>query len=98
MKFGGKISNFTKTFTGQIEVCKNISSNFSIFKKQNQINMITKEQLIETIKQLPPEFSVDEVMERILLLEKIETGLQQSQKGKVTPDEDLDKKLPKWLV
>lgn len=60
--------------------------------------MITKEQLIETIKLLPPEFSVDEVMERILLLEKIETGLQQSQKGKVTPDEDLDKKLPKWLV
>jgi len=54
--------------------------------------------LIETIKQLPPEFSVDEVMERIFLLEKIETGLQQSQKGKVTPDEDLDKKLPKWLV
>jgi hypothetical protein len=33
--------------------------------------MITKEQLIETIKLLPPEFSVDEVMERILLLEKI---------------------------
>jgi hypothetical protein len=60
--------------------------------------MITKEQLIETIKQLSPEFSVDEVMERILLLEKIETGLQQSQKGKVTPDEDLDKKLPEWLV
>ena len=98
MKFGGKISNFTKTFTGQIEVCKNISSNVSIFKIQNQINMITKEQLIETIKQLPPEFSVDEVMERILLLEKIEIGLQQSQKGKVTQDEDLDKKLPKWLV
>ena len=98
MKFGGKISNFAKTFTSQIEVCKNISSNFSIFKKQNQINIITREQLIETIKQLPPEFSVDEVMERILLLEKIETGLQQSQKGKVTPDEDLDKKLPKWLV
>jgi hypothetical protein len=98
MKFDVKISNFAKTFTSQIEVCKNISSNFSIFEKQNQINMITKEQLIETIKQLPPEFSVDEVMERIFVLEKIETGLQQSQKGKVTPDEDLDKKLPKWLV
>jgi hypothetical protein len=98
MKFDVKISNFAKTFTSQIEVCKNISSNVSIFKIQNQINMITQEQLIETIKQLPPEFSVDEVMERILLLEKIETGLQQSQKGKVTPDEDLDKKLPKWLV
>ena len=65
---------------------------------QNQFKMITKEQLIETIRQLPPEFSVDEVIDKNFLLENIEKGLQQSQKGKVTPDEDLDKKLPKWLV
>ena len=60
--------------------------------------MITKEKLLETIKQLPSKFSVDEVIDRIYLLEKIETGLQQSKKGQVTPDEELDKKLPKWLV
>ena len=60
--------------------------------------MITKEQLIATIKQLPSEFSIDEVIDRIVLLDKIETGLQQSQKGQVTPDTELDKKLPKWLV
>ena len=65
---------------------------------QNQFKMIVKEPLIETIKQLPPEFSVDEVIDKIFLLEMIEKGLQQSQKGKVTPDEDLDKKLPEWLV
>ncbi len=65
---------------------------------QNQFKMIVKEPLIETIKQLPPEFSVDEVIDKIVLLENIEKGLQQSQKGKVTPDEDLDKKLPEWLV
>ena len=52
----------------------------------------------DTIKQLPLEFSVDEVIDKIFLLENIEKGLQQSQKGKVTPDEDLDKKLPEWLV
>jgi len=60
--------------------------------------MITKEKLLETIKQLPSKFSVDEVIDRIFLLDKIETGLQQSQNGQVTTDEDLDKKLPKWLV
>ena len=65
---------------------------------QNQFKMIVKEPLIETIKQLPLEFSVDEVIDKIFLLEMIEKGLQQSQKGKVTPDEDLDKKLPEWLV
>ena len=65
---------------------------------QNQFKMIKKEPLIETIMQLPPEFSVDEVIDKIFLLENIEKGLQQSQKGKVTRDEDLDKKLPEWLV
>lgn len=65
---------------------------------QNQFKMIAKEPLIETIKQLPLEFSVDEVIDKIFLLENIEKGLQQSQKGKVTRDEDLDKKLPEWLV
>ena len=42
---------------------------------QNQFKMITKEPLIETIKQLPPEFSVDEVIDKIVLLEKINKGL-----------------------
>ena len=60
--------------------------------------MLQREKLIETIKQLPSKFSVDEVIDRIFLIDKIETGLQQSQKGEVTPDEELDKKLPEWLV
>ena len=60
--------------------------------------MLQREKLIETIKQLPSKFSVDEVIDRIFLLDKIETGLLQSQKGEVTPDEELDKKLPEWLV
>ena len=60
--------------------------------------MLTREKLIETIKKLPAGFSIDEVIDRIYLLEKIETGLQQSKKGQVTPDEELDSKLPGWLV
>ena len=100
MKISGKISYFAirQTFNGYVEVCTNLSPIFSIFILQNQFKMITKEQLIETINQLPLEFSVDEVIDKIFLLEMIEKGLQQSQKGKVTRDEDLDKKLPEWLV
>lgn len=60
--------------------------------------MIIKEPLIETINQLPLEFSLDEVIDKIVLLENIEKGLLQSQKRKVTRDEDLAKKLPEWLV
>ena len=60
--------------------------------------MLNREKVIETIKQLPDNFPLDEVIERIILLDKIETGLQQSSRGQVTPDENIDEKLPKWLA
>ena len=60
--------------------------------------MLNREKVIETIKQLPDNFPLDEFIERIILLDKIETGLQESSKGQVTPDENLDEKLPKWLA
>ena len=59
--------------------------------------MLTKEKVLESIKHLPDHFSVDEIIDRIILLDKIEIGMEQSAKGLVTPDEELDKKLPEWL-
>ena len=59
--------------------------------------MLTREQVLLSINQLPDKFSVDEVIDRIVLLEKIENGLLQSQNNQVIADEDLDKHLPKWL-
>lgn len=59
--------------------------------------MITKEQLISTIKELPDDFSVDDVLERIMLLEKIEIGLQQSAAGQIKSTEDAKQSLQKWL-
>ncbi len=59
--------------------------------------MLNRDKVIETIKLLPDNFPLDEFIERIILLDKIETGLQQSSRGQVTPDEKIDEKLPKWL-
>lgn len=60
--------------------------------------MLTREKVIHAIKQLPDKFSLDELVDRIILLEKIEIGLDQSNKGQITADESLDEKLPKWLA
>jgi len=60
--------------------------------------MLSREKVIEIIKQLPDKFSIDEVIDRIILLEKIEVGLEQSKKDQVISDDELDKKLPKWLA
>jgi hypothetical protein len=50
------------------------------------------------VNRLPDTFSVDEIIEKMILLEKIETGLKESKNNQIVPDDELDSHLPKWLV
>ena len=59
--------------------------------------MLTKSQLLETDKNLPEKFSVDELIDRLFLIHKIEVGLEQSVKGKTHSTSVAKKKLKKWL-
>ncbi|HZG01172.1 MAG TPA: hypothetical protein VEY71_09220 [Chitinophagales bacterium] len=59
--------------------------------------MITKERLFESLQNLPDKFSLDELLDRIMLLQKIETGIEQSNAGQTHSTEDAKKKLGKWL-
>ncbi len=56
-----------------------------------------KIEVIDTLKEMPDEFSADELIERILLLQKIDSGLQQVAEGKVLSEEQAEQKLEKWL-
>ena len=55
--------------------------------------MLTKTKVLNAIKQLPDNFSIDEMVDKMILLEKIEIGLAQSKRGEVISDEDLDKEI-----
>ncbi|MEQ9287115.1 MAG: hypothetical protein RIG77_09420 [Cyclobacteriaceae bacterium] len=68
-----------------------------IFGKSVSLNMLTKEKVIKAINKLPGEFSVDQAIDELILLEKIDRGLVQSETNEVIPDEELDKELPEWL-
>jgi hypothetical protein len=59
--------------------------------------MLTKEKVIESINNLPNKFTIDDLIERIILLDKIQTGLEQSNNNQVISDDELDEKLSKWL-
>lgn len=59
--------------------------------------MLTKEKVLNAINQLPSEFSVDQAIDELILLEKVEKGLTQSKANEVIADKDLDKELPEWL-
>ena len=59
--------------------------------------MLTKNQLIKTIKDLPEQFSMDDLLDRIMLLQKIEFGLDQSASGQTLTKTQAKEKLKKWL-
>ncbi|MFD2601125.1 hypothetical protein [Flavobacterium suzhouense] len=59
--------------------------------------MLTKEKIIEAIKDMPNKFSVDDLLDRIMLLQKIEIGLEQSESGNVVSTDEAKQRLQKWL-
>jgi len=60
-------------------------------------SMLTKEKIIEAIKDMPNKFSVDDLLERIMLMQKIEIGIEQSSTGKVVSTDQAKERLKKWL-
>jgi hypothetical protein len=60
--------------------------------------MITKEKLIYALNDLPESFSIDDVIDRIILLQKIEIGLEQVKSGYVHTTEEAKIILEKWLL
>ena len=58
--------------------------------------MLTKEKVNKTINNLPDKFTIDELIDRLIFMEKIEEGIQQSEEGKVVSNEDLKIIIDKW--
>lgn len=59
--------------------------------------MLTKTKLKEQLEKFPEEFSIDELIQRLILIEKIEFGIAQSERGEIVSDAELDKEIEKWF-
>ena len=55
-----------------------------------------RDKAIETVKELPGEFDLDVLMERLVFVEKVETGLNQLEKGQTISHEKLKEVAKKW--
>jgi predicted transcriptional regulator len=55
--------------------------------------MVTKDRLKEAIDQMPDNFTMEEVFEKFILLDKIEQGLNDARNGNTMPTDELKKKL-----
>ncbi|MFN4853343.1 MAG: hypothetical protein ACK5JC_02875 [Bacteroidota bacterium] len=59
--------------------------------------MITKKQLTLTLEKLPEEFSIEELIDKLILLDKIERSETQSKQGETITDAELEKEIEKWF-
>jgi predicted transcriptional regulator len=59
--------------------------------------MLTKAKIKKSIDCLPDNLTVDQVIDRIILLDKIEQGLKDVEEGNVYSTKEVKEKLNKWL-
>ena len=59
--------------------------------------MITKTHLISTFEKLPENLTIDQVIDHIIFVEKVQKGLEDSENGRVFTTDEARKKLSKWL-
>ena len=57
--------------------------------------MLIKEKVIDIIRPLPDEFTLDELVGRLILLEKVTTGLREVEEGKVVSQVEAREKMKK---
>jgi len=58
---------------------------------------MTKEQVISSLQELPDSFEPEQLIERIIALQKLEEGLEQIKRGEVVTVEEAKSRLAKWL-
>lgn len=58
--------------------------------------MLTKATVQKSIDRLPSQFSIDELIEELIFIQKVEDGLQQSTDNKVVSHEDVKSAISKW--
>ena len=58
---------------------------------------MTKAIIQEALAELPDEFSLDDLMERLILLQSFEQGRQQYRDGRTLAQDEVGKRLERWL-
>ncbi len=58
--------------------------------------MLTKDKLRQSINRLPETFTIDELIDQLIFIEKVEEGMEQSKEGKVLSNEDVKEIIKKW--
>ena len=54
-------------------------------------------QILKAIEELPDDAGVEEALDRLYLLYKVERGLHQADRGELISQEEVRERMAKWL-
>jgi predicted transcriptional regulator len=59
--------------------------------------MEAKQKVLKAIEELPDDAGVEEALDRLYLLYKVERGLRQADRGELLTQEEVRERMAKWL-
>jgi len=59
--------------------------------------MGTKQQILKVIEDLPDDASVEDAIDRLYLLYKIDKGIRQADRGELLSQDEARQRMAKWL-
>jgi predicted transcriptional regulator len=59
--------------------------------------MTTKEKIVHAVEDLPADATIEDAMERLLFLAKVERGLKQADAGNTISHMEVKERMAEWL-
>jgi len=59
--------------------------------------METKQDILKAIERLPDDASIEDALDRLYLLYKVERGLSQADRGELIGQDEARRRMAKWL-
>jgi predicted transcriptional regulator len=59
--------------------------------------MLTKKKIQQQLAEMPEEFSLDELIDRLIIIDKIEEGLNDTMEGRTISNDEMKKEIDSWF-
>ena len=59
--------------------------------------MTAKEEILELMEQLPDDATIEDAIERLIVMYKVQQGLEQLDNGEGIPQDEAKRRIRQWL-
>ena len=57
-----------------------------------------KQAVLDLVRDLPEDASLEDIQYHLYVLQRVEKGLEEIERGKLVPEDEMEKRFGKWIV